>query len=378
MRIQQLYWDSGTWKQAGPGDETINPQLVLLFGSREAALDANWIAQVRARYPRAQVVGCTTGGEILGRRVTDKAGALTAIQFDHTTVRTAHTVVSETTDSQAAGRQLIQALEPKGLRHVFILSEGLSVNGSDLLVGVNELLPPGVSVSGGFAADGNRFKETFVWRDSGPLRSAAVAIGFYGERLRIGVSATGGWGPFGPDRLITRSHKNLLYEVDGRPALALFKEYLGDYASQLPSIGLMFPMELRNPKTDARVLRSILGVNEADQSMTFAGNMPQGWFTRFMVGDIEDLISGAQLAAQKSLPALGGVQPELSLIVSCNARRAVLKQRVEEEIESAVDALQPSKAVVGFYSYGEIGPSSANCPCELFNETMTITCLSEV
>jgi hypothetical protein len=232
-------------------------------------------------------------------------------------------------------------------------------------------------VSGGFAADGNSFQTTHVWCDSEPEQSMAVALGFYGERLRIGLSVSKGWHPFGPDRLITKSRKNVLYEFDGCPALALYKRYLGELAAGLPTAGLMFPLELSIGSSANRVLRALLAVDEKEQSITFAGDVPEGSYARFMMGQVEDLVEGAQAAATASLANLDGAQASFSLLVSCNARRAVLKQRVEDEIEVVRGVLGAQTVLTGFYSYGEIGPSGAGSPPELHNETMSITSLAE-
>jgi hypothetical protein len=177
--------------------------------------------------------------------------------------------------------------------------------------------------------------------------------------------------------LITKSRQNVLYEFDGRPALALYKQYLGEYAAGLPATGLMFPLELRIEPDGHRVLRALLAVDEKEQSITFAGDVPEGSHVRFMVGHIEDLIQGTLAAAKSSCLPLANTPPELSLIVSCNARRAVLKQRVEEEVEAVREILGEGPVMTGFYSYGEIGPPHGGSGSELHNETMTITNFAE-
>jgi hypothetical protein len=273
---------------------------------------------------------------------------------------------------------VVRQLDPRGLKHVFVLSEGLQVDSSAMVRGVNAALPDGVTVTGGFAGDGNRLQITHVWCDGDPETSAVVALGFYGERLEIGVSVVAGWSPFGPDRLITKSRQNVLFEFDGRPALALYKQYLGEYAAGLPATGLMFPLEIRTGSDGSRVLRSLLAVDDVEQSITYAGDVPEGSHARFMVGHIEDLIDGTLAAAKVGRQTLHAPHPELSLIVSCNARRSVLKQRVEEEIEAVRDAVGELTTMTGFYSYGEIAATEDGIPSELHNETMAITHFAEV
>jgi hypothetical protein len=379
MKTEQRSWSSvsgwtGVSSSQNLGDSA---QVVFAFGNSALIASPGCQAGLREAYPSAHIVGCTTGGEIHGPRVQAESVSVTALRFDHSRVATAQARVDRIEASYDEGRRLIQQLDPAGLRHVVIFSDGLQVNGSDLVNGIVSALPPGATASGGCAADGDRLQKTFVWRDGHPQDSSVVALGFYGDRLRVGVSATGGWGPFGPDRLITKARKNVLYEFDGRPALALYKQYLGEYAAGLPAAGLMFPIDLRIGKNEHRVLRALLAVNETDQSITFAGNVPEGAYARFMMGHIEDLIGGSLDAASASISQLGGPQAEFALVVSCNARRAVLKQRVEEEIEAVHEGLGPSTTMAGFYSYGEIAPSALGKPSELHNETLVVTSFAE-
>lgn len=379
MKAEQCQWSAASGWNPQPCSSTlgVSAQLVLLFGDAKLVSTEQCVAQIRQAFPKAHLFGCSTGGEIQGSRVSDGSLALTAIAFDHGRVATARARIEGVGRSSAAGEQLIRRLDPRGLRHVLVLSEGLQVNGNDFVDGISAALPPGVSASGGFAADGNFLKTTQVWCDGEPEQSAAIALGFYGDGLHIGVSVTGGWRPFGPERVITKSHKNVLCELDGGPALALYKAYLGKRAAGLPASGLMFPLELRIGPRRNRVLRALLAVDEKEQSITFAGDVPEGSYARFTMGQVEDLIVGTLKAAQASLDNLHAPQPTFSLLVSCNARRAVLKQRVEEEVEAVRDVLGDQTVLTGFYSYGEIGPLEAGGPPELHNETMSITSFAE-
>jgi len=358
---------------------TIDPgaQVVLVFGNAGLFRSECCFSQLRTRFPQAHIFGCSSGGAIQDTRVLDDQIVATALTFDHTEVRAAREPVSTFDDSYSAGQRLIRQFDPKGLSHVLVLADGLKVNGSDLVEGMTSVLPLGTRISGGFAADGDQLSKTYVWCNGEPEEAAAVALGFYGDRLTVGVCATGGWGPFGPDRLITKSRKNVLYEFDGRPALELYKRYLGDHAAGLPATGLMFPLDLRVRDDSDRVLRSLLSIDEKEQSITFAGNVPEGAYARFMMGYVDELVDGTQRAARSSLQQLHGVAPTFSLLVSCNARRSVLKQRVEEEVEAVREILSPGTTLAGFYSYGEIAPPETGGTSVLHNETMVVISFAE-
>jgi hypothetical protein len=258
-----------------------------------------------------------------------------------------------------------------------VLADGLKVNGSDLVDGILSVLPAAATISGGFAADGDLLSKTHVWCDGEPEESSVIAIGFYGDRLKVGVCATGGWGTFGPDRLITKSKKNVLYEFDGKPALEVYKRYLGEHAAGLPATGLMFPLNMRVGNREDRVLRSLLAIDEAAQSITFAGNMPEGAYARLMMGHVDELVDGTQHAARSSVRELNGLIPSFSLLVSCNARRSVLKQRVDEEVEIIRDVLSGDTVFTGFYSYGEIAPPEGGGTAIMHNETMVVITFAE-
>ena len=377
MKIEQCQWSAGKGWQPLPtaGSLGTAAQVVILFGEARLIKQSGCFDAARKAYPNAHLFGCSTAGEIQPGGVEDETIALTAIAFEQTKVATARARIESPARSFEAGKQLARQFAPQGLRHVFVLSEGLKVNASELVNGINSMLPRGVTLSGGCAGDGSRMQTTHVWCDGGPEESAVVALGFYGDRLRVGMSAIGGWEPFGPDRLITRSKQNVLYEIDNGPALALYKKYLGAYAAELPASGKMFPLELCIG--DQRVLRALIGINEAEQSITFAGNVPEGVYARFMIGHVEDLIQGTRLAAKDSLKNLLAFPSQLSILVSCCGRRFVLKQRIEEEVEAVREALGSRVMMTGFYSYGEIAPVRAGGQCELHNETMTITSFSE-
>lgn len=378
MKIEQCAWtEAEGWQPNPPGALGANAQLALVFGGSELFHEGDICADIRRAFPKAHVAGCSTAGEILGSEVRDQSLALTAVQFRHTRIRAASVSICVGESSREAGRRLAALLEPEGLVHVLILSDGLEVNGSELVAGITGALPAGVNVTGGLSADGSHFRSTRVMLDGPPREGAIAAVGFYGDRLRVAFGSLGGWDPFGPDRMITRSEGNVLYELDGRSALELYKKYLGDYAKDLPASGLLFPLLVRTSPQDVGVVRTILSVDEKTQSMTFAGDVPRGAYARLMKANFDRLIDGATGAARINHEAMGSRAPELALLISCVGRKLLLKQRTEEEVEAVRDVLGPRVAMTGFYSYGEISPLAPGVKCDLHNQTMTITTFSE-
>lgn len=375
MKIEQQTWsESKGWKtETSLG----KPQLVLVFGSTLAIADPEHLAGLRKLYPKAQFVGCSTAGEIAGITVSDNSLVATAIEFEHTTVVSHAVQVKDATESFEAGRRLAGMFDTSGLAHLFVLSDGLSVNGSDLVRGLSEILPPHVALTGGLSGDGARFTKTVVLLDQDATANRIVGIGLYGDRIRVGYGSLGGWDTFGPDRLVTRSSGNVLYDLDNGSALELYKRYLGEHAKNLPASGLLFPLAIRSKENSVAVVRTILSVDEKKHSMTFAGDIPQNSIARLMRANLDRLIDGAGGAAKVSHQANGSSTPELAILISCVGRKLVLQQRVEEEVECVRDVLGAQAVLTGFYSYGEISPFEPAAKCELHNQTMTITTFSE-
>ena len=374
MRIFQSQFIHGQWSQVLPCQD--DAQWVLIFGDRELIQSSTIQAQLSSAFPFAQIVGCTTSGEISDIEIYDNTLVLTAISFENSSIQAVSCNINSFSSSFEAGVHLTDQLPKENLKHLFVLSDGQLVNGTELVNGITRDLDTHIMLSGGMAGDADRFEETLVWHNKKVESGLIVLIGFYGEHLNIGYGSLGGWDTFGPDRLITRSKGNVLYEMDDQPALDLYKKYLADHASKLPASALRFPLRVRNIEDNQSVVRTILSVNKEDKSMTFAGDVPQGAYARLMMANLDRLIDGAQGAAQKALQ-FANQEAEFAILISCVGRRLVLQQNTEAELESAKDVLSERCKITGFYSYGEISPIEGATVCGLHNQTMTITTFSE-
>ncbi len=368
--------------------------LAMVFGGSGSADSdgSEWLA-LRALLPDAVMIGCSSSGEILDNRVYDDTLTAMIVRFSNSRLRRVQTRVGGPEESRRAGQALAAtlALEPE-LRGVFVVSDGLAVNGSELAAGLHAGLPSSVGVAGGLAGDGDRFQKTWVLADDRPQSGYVTAVGFSGSCLQFLNGCKGGWDKFGIERRVTKACGNKVFELDGRPALALYKEYLGDRVSGLPAAGLLFPLAIRHDDEPGQPLvRTILGVDETAQSLIFAGDVPQGAYAQLMKANFDRLVDGASGAAkairlrrEASAPSVPprktvGLDPSqhLAIAVSCVGRRLVLGERCEEELDATLSELPDGTRQIGFYSYGELAPHQSGGPCEFHNQTMTLTLLAE-
>jgi len=378
MKTEQKQWTAeGGWqelKDAGIGESA---DLVFVFGSRKLLEDSSHYDEVKGFYPNAHILMGSTSGEIVEDLVYDDSLAVTAVDFEKTEIKVASMNINDASDSFGAGVKMAEQLGGEGLVHVFLLTDGLHVNGSEIVKGINSKLEKDVPCTGGLAGDAANFEKTLVGLNAAPSENQVVAIGFYGDDLEVGYGSVGGWDNFGAERLVTRSEGNVLYELDGQSALDLYKMYLGDKAAELPGSALLFPLGLKFDEDSDTIVRTVLAVDEEKNSMTFAGDIPEGCYVRLMKADFDKLIEGANLAAEHTTQRGGDSSEKLALLISCVGRKLILGQRIDEEVEGVQSVLGNDATMTGFYSYGEISPVVESSRCELHNQTMTITTFAE-
>jgi hypothetical protein len=350
--------------------------LVLVFAAPAFIDDQKPLLELKKHYPRSKIIGCSSAGEITGPSVFDDSVSVAVLRFNSTKIKVTDAEILEASQSYEVGKQIAEKMDSDDLKGIFVLSDGLKVNGTELTRGLNTLEKKDVVITGGLAGDGSRFKQTWTIFNGEIKLNSVVSVGFYGDKIEIGHGSKGGWDIFGLERRITRSKSNILYELDNKPALELYKEYLGDRASGLPATGLLFPLAIRKDINDEKQLvRTILAVDEKTKSLTFAGDMPTGFLAQLMHANFDRLIDGANAAAKLASPK-AHTNSSLVIAISCVGRKLLLGDRIEEETESTLAALPKGTQQIGFYSYGELSPYTTG-NCDLHNQTMTLTTIVE-
>lgn len=377
MKIIQAYKEDGKEWEYFQQKATLKNPLVLVFGNRYLLEKSEIIENIRAEFPYENIVFGSTAGEILCCHVNDNSISVTVIEFENATYKVEReNILDFNKNAVELGKSLYEKMPKDNLKHLFVLSEGSFVNGSSLINGLETNLNSSLSITGGMCGDDARFEKTVASFKENPKEGEVILIGFYGESLEISFASFGGWIPFGPERIITRSEGNILYEIDGQPALDLYKKYLGEKSNELPQASLLYPLNVTPDGKRDPVVRTILNINDADQSMILAGDVPVNSRVQLMMASVDGIAQGAQTAADLAMTKRKN-KPELALLVSCIGRKLVMNQRVEEEVEQVREVVGDKVPLAGFYSYGEMAPFNGSTSCELHNQTMTLTLISE-
>ncbi len=378
MEVMTIQYNKAQgWSQAFPNWNS-DKTLVIVFGASSFKRVLEPFEQLSEAFSKSHIIGCSTAGEIFDTTVSDDTLSVAIIRFANTRLKLMTVNCFSGSASYISGHSISQMATAPDLRGLFILSDGITVNGSELVAGMNMVLPPSVVVTGGLAGDGTRFGETWGIKDGKPQSGFITAVGFYGESIQMRHGSKGGWDAYGPQMKVTSAYGNRLYSLEGKSALSLYKSCLGPQAAELPASALLFPLAIREkPDAEKVVVRTILSIDDKDEAMIFAGDIRKGQYVQFMRANFDHLIAGASEAAA----LIGDNHSEqgdqtLSVAISCVGRRLVLKDRSGDELQATLDVLPRGVRQIGFYSYGEISPYASG-HCDLHNQTMTLTTFSE-
>ena len=378
MKFQQEHLSSKMTLKSLPSTSPLpEANWVLVFGSINRFKERNFGNTLQKRYPNAQIIGCTTSGEITEDGAHDDSLHITAMLWERSLLKFVIKPINSMAQSHALGAQIASELAQRDLKGVFVLSDGLNVNGSELVEGLQDVLPE-IPITGGLAGDNAAFSQTLLLNNDKVHDKVVIAVGIYGKDAVVTSGALGGWSPYGPPRKITRSLKNVVFELDNKPALPLYKMYIGYYANTLPASGLNFPFAIMSEDKKITVIRTLLAIDEKNNSLTFAGNVAEGSIVRFLKSDHDQLVNGASEAARQILNKNINVNDKaLAICVSCVGRKLVMQEQVSDEVFAVQRLLGVQTGITGFYSNGEICSGARDGESMLHNQTMTIAYLSE-
>eukprot|EP01156_Anaeramoeba_ignava_P007704 Anaeramoba_ignava/a353322_86.p1 GENE.a353322_86~~a353322_86.p1 ORF type:complete len:377 (-),score=39.67 a353322_86:183-1313(-) len=371
MQTQSYFYEENNWN--APFDELLDSEntLIICFGSTRFEDIKDGFENLISTYKKSKIIGCSTAGEIYDDLVYESSLSVVIMKFEKSIIKICSEKCINSENSFEVGEKICNNLFNEELKSIFVLSDGLNINGSQLTKGFNKVSKNTI-ITGGLAGDGADFKKTWVLVDNKPVSNYITAVGLYGDNIHTAYANGGGWKKFGIDRMVTEAKNNILYKLDYEPALQVYKKYLGDKSENLPASGLLYPLMIKEEGYKESKVRTILGINKQEQSITFAGDIPNGSEVMFMKATFDELVQGAKEVGDKLQRFDYKNKNATCIVVSCIGRKLIMGQKIEEELEAIKDILDDKINLIGYYSYGEISPLNDGT-CDLHNQTVTLT-----
>lgn len=361
-----------------------DPTFILLFASSTAYNQAELLESLKKKSKDAVIIGCSTSGEITSYGSKDKSVALMAIYSD--AISFVPGVGNDIkTNALQAGKELAESILKKKNgekpKSALILPDGLAGNGSDIVRGVLEIFGADFPLAGGSAGDDFLFKQTYQYEGTDVMSGNVVGVGLYGS-FSFGIGVRHGWIPIGTSRIATKAEGNILYELDGKPAITFYEENFGSKnivsrSEPFAQLAITYPLGIMAPNKDGYLIRDPITVDEKG-AITCAAEIPQGSEVFIMIGSREEAIAAAADAAQLALNQVRGKSIKAVFLFNCIARKKLLMRKKQEEIDKIRETIGKSIPIIGFYTYGEQAPlGSEISACSFHNETDVLFILAQ-
>ncbi len=361
------------------------PHVLLVFSAMRYD-HRSLLKGIAAVVPATPLVGGTTAGEISMEGATTQSVVVMALASDRFRFYTGVGRSLSRNERQSVGEMLDQMFSgdpPADAQTLLVFPDGMGGDGLRLMDGLHERLGGKFEIVGGYPGDDERFKQTYQYHDGQVYQDAIAGLLIcHDEGLSTGIGVRSGFESIGNSFVCTSAEGNVVREFDHVRSLDLYREFLGEERSaRLPGAFMEYPFGLidegvSSGKTTHFQLRCGVRANEEDGSIFLAASIPEGSEVTLTTGSRGDVIRGAHEAARQALKSLGGAKPEAIIMFSCVGRKMVLGRRVQEEVNAVRECIGRDVPIVGFYTYGEIGPidktDSGLSAAKFHNETVVL------
>ena len=324
------------------------------------------LQQIHQAFPGIELIGGTTDGEI-SSVLEFQQDSITLMLFCSDEVEIHAGVGRKVSgDPVTVTKQAVEQAKAKSTaapKLCLTHPESLTTSGVSILNGLKLALGQHVPIFGGLAADQSRYQNTYQFFQTEVL-SDSVPILLFSDTILFSHGVTSGWHPIGQISKVTKVDKNIVYEIDGKPALDFYHHYLG----LLPP-SIEYPLAVFDQNGDNFYIRAPIAYNQESGSITFFGDIPDQAVIKIAEAGYEDILAASKTSFMNALDNYPGAEPSAILFFSCVARRQILGTRAKEEYQNIKLCLTDYLPACGFYSYGEIAPIEGISQMQFHNET---------
>lgn len=325
-----------------------------------------------------QIFGSTTSGEFISSEISEGGIAIMLLDINPNYFKIAFQDTGSSSVFETA-KQFGDDGKKVFLNPAFIIASGwLHTDGEDIIKGIEAGLGGEAPIFGGMAGDDLALREPVVFTYDKSSTTGLVAIIIDQDKIDITGIATCGWKPIGITKTVTRSTGNIVYTIDGQPALDLVIKYLGlnidneSGENMVVNLGAYYPLQLERENAPPVMRTAMLG-NKEDRSLICAGTVPQGSKVRFSLPPDFDAIDTVidECTSLKTDEHRGA---DAVIMFSCISRYLSFGVMTSDEIERVVNVW--NAPFIGFFCYGEFGKSKAG-KHEFHNNTCCVVALKE-
>jgi hypothetical protein len=316
---------------------------------------------IRQSFPQTPLIGCSTSGEISVSGLIRESVVVMALKSDQMGFTVAKGGNARE-NARQAGRTLAENIKqssPEEVTSLLLFSDVMGASGTELTRGVLDVFGKDFMVVGGAAGDDMNFKDTHEYFNDEVLSGYAVGVGLSGQYKKV-FGAKHGWEKVGAAKKVTKAKGTIVYEIDGKPAFEIYRDYLGEKAEELKKgfltyASMTYPLGMSAPGVEGYMIRVPLVINP-DGSMVLGAEAVEGTNVNIMMGSQQNAINAAEEAARNVVAEFNGKKPEALFISSCVSRLKLLGPNAPKEIEKVVAVTGKETPTIGFYSYGQHAP----------------------
>jgi hypothetical protein len=346
------------------------PDFVFMFGS--IGYDQHSLLRtVRETTGGAPLSGCSAEGTINGDDADESGFSVLVTAISSEELHWTNGIATGLEDDpRAVGQRVAQNLLPylsDDIIGLFVFPDGLTDRLEPFFAGLEDNLPSErfLPLWGGGA--GNNFnlgEPTYQYCDD-EVVSDGVSYALLSGKAQASWAISHGLMPIGGERIVTRSEGNVIYEIDGKPAIEVLKEYLPegvlvedrDWMRYAIALALCFKAP-SYMKDEEYVVRGVPAVRMADGSIVVQTEVQEGTSVWFSSRDKEKITSRFDRMATQIKEQLGDEKPKLVFQFECLTRGKFLFREQEklQLLKRFRQSLGPDAPWAGFYTIGEIGP----------------------
>ena len=273
-----------------------------------------------------------------------------------------------------ARRCATAALEQLGgkAEWAFVMADGITADGAGVVSGVHEILK--FPFIGGLTGDDRKFMRSRIFLNGREIEDG-VAILLASGGIPFITHSVNGFIPIGAVGTVEESYAKTIERISGQTPLAFIKDQICKPMAEA-DLGILALATYTDSSREQFFIRASFRFDLLTGTLTTFGCIPAGATIRVGGANREQLLQAVSSGIETVVRS--GFTPAAAIIISCAGRKWQLNSCGQEEVQTIQDAIGHHIPLVGFPSFGEIGPflkDDGICTESFFHNASCVICL---